>query len=327
MRRTVLGLLAVVTVASSLFTLGCAKPGNRQVVLYTNADEEAVTAIRQALDNAGYQDKYILQSYGTGELGGKLLAEGTAIEADLITMSSYLIESAQAKHAMFADLAETPAPLKPISSYQAPILAITGALFVNTEMLKEKNLPAPVSIADLTKPAYKDSVAIPNIASSSTAWLMLQAVLSAYPEAEAKTLLANLAANCGPHIEKSGSGPIKKVRAGEVAVGFGLRHQAIADQQAGKPISCVDPVEGNFTLTESVAVVKKDGPVADLAQKMAAVIVRDARKDLLATYPVVLYAGEQVAAENVPAYPKEFAEPLTIDLLNKHIEFFNGCRP
>ena len=33
--------------------------------------------------------------------------------------------------------------------------------------------------------------------------------------------------NAGPHIESSGSAPLKKVRAGEVAVGFGLRHQAV----------------------------------------------------------------------------------------------------
>ena len=42
--------------------------------------------------------------------------------------------------------------------------------------------------------------------------------------------------NAGPHIESSGSGPIKKVRAGEVAVGFGLRHQAAADKASGLPI-------------------------------------------------------------------------------------------
>ena len=34
-------------------------------------------------------------------------------------------------------------------------------------------------------------------------------------------------ANTGPHLESSGSGPIKKVQAGEVAAGFGLRYQAV----------------------------------------------------------------------------------------------------
>ena len=64
--------------------------------------------------------------------------------------------------------------------------------------------------------------------------------------------------NAGDHIEESGSAPLKKVRAGEVAIGFGLRHQAVADKESGLPIDYVDPSEGTFTLTESVAVVDKD---------------------------------------------------------------------
>ena len=51
----------------------------------------------------------------------------------------------------------------------------------------------------------------------------------------------------------------KKYAPGEVAVGFGLRHQAVADQKDGMPILAIDPVEGNYALTESVAVIDKKG--------------------------------------------------------------------
>ena len=37
--------------------------------------------MENALDAGGYEGKYIVQTYGTSELGGKLLAEGTNIEA------------------------------------------------------------------------------------------------------------------------------------------------------------------------------------------------------------------------------------------------------
>ena len=94
-----------------------------------------------------------------------------------------------------------------------------------------------------------------DIQSSSTAWLLIQALVSEYGEEEAKDILADIYENAGAHIEDSGSGPIKKVRAGEVAIGFGLRHQAVADKEEELPIDYVDPEEGNFTLTESVAVV------------------------------------------------------------------------
>jgi ABC-type Fe3+ transport system substrate-binding protein len=302
---------------------GCAGAPRKQVVIYSNADEEAVVAMQKALDGAGLKGQYVFQSYGTGELGGKLLAEGSGIEADVVTMSSYFIESAQAKNDMFATLTNTPKPIDAVPDYSAPILGLTGSLFVNTELVKQKGLPLPKSLKDLTNPIYKNLVSIPNIESSSTAWLMVQAILSQYGEDEGIKVFRGLIENCGPHLEKSGSGPIKKVRAGEVAVGFGLRHQAVADHAAGKPVDCIDPTEGNFSITEAVAVVKKGKADVSLAQKVAGVIVSAARKDLIAIYPVALYPGETVDPANVPAYPKKFGAPLTTDLLSAHIQLFN----
>ena len=84
-----LALIISCAMVASLMS-GCAsnasdsKSGENQVVIYSNADEEAVTAMENALNAAGYEGKYILQTYGTSELGGKLLAEGTNLEADLV---------------------------------------------------------------------------------------------------------------------------------------------------------------------------------------------------------------------------------------------------
>lgn len=69
---------------------------------------------------------------------------------------------------------------------------------------------------------------------------------------EPEKILADIYKNAGDHIETSGSGPLKLCRAGEVAIGFGLRHQAVADKTDGLPIDFADPSEGNFSLTESV---------------------------------------------------------------------------
>ena len=50
---------------------------------------------------------------------------------------------------------------------------------------------------------------------------------------------------------------------------IGLRHQAVADSAEGKPIESIDPTEGNFTLTESIAVVnKKDEKNVNLLWKL-----------------------------------------------------------
>ncbi|MCU6710527.1 extracellular solute-binding protein [Paenibacillus sp. J5C_2022] len=321
-------LLSIVAFSLMLALAGCGNDSSQEagkVVISTNADEEAVAAMEAALKSAGYEGKFVIQSLGTSELGGKLLAEGSDIEADLVTMSSYFIESAQAEHAMFKDLTFQSKALDSYPSYYAPILGNTGSIFVNTEVLKEKGLPMPTSIKDLTRPEYKDLVSIPNIMHSSTAWLLVQAIISEYGD-EAGTVMHDLIVNAGPHLESSGSGPIKKVEAGEVAAGFGLRHQAVRANADGAPIDFVDPVEGNFSLTESIAVVDKDNATTELAMKMAQTIIEQARGELITNYPVALYEGEKVDDVNKPAYAKVFAKPLTVELLEKHQKAFNDAK-
>lgn len=301
--------------------------GNQKevVIIYSNADEEALVAMQKALDENGFKDQYILQSFGTSELGGKIMAEGKNLEADMITMSSYYIDSAQEKNQMFENLTFQTPTLKTFSDYDTPLTALEGALLVNTKVLKEKNLPTPTSLKDLTKDIYKGYISIPDIEASSTGWLLVQAIVDNYGEQEGKTILRKILNNVGPHLESSGSGPLKKVRSGEVGIAFGLRHQAIADKEKGLPIDCIDPIEGNYTLTESIAVVKQE-EVNKTAMAMARCIMEQGRKEILYTYPTVLYEGEKVDQKYVSTYPKVFKKPLSVRLLEEHQAFFRDCR-
>lgn len=304
---------------------GCGSK-DEQVVIYSNADDEAVTAMKQALDENGYKDKYLFQTFGTSELGGKLLAEGTNIEADLVTMSTFYVESAQEQKQMFLDLTFEPKTLDEFPSYCAPITAQEGCIIVNTEMMKENSLTMPTSIQDLGKPEYQDMVSVTDIASSSTAWLLIQGLVSEYGDEGAKEVLSAIYQNAGPQIEESGSGPLKKVRAGEAAIGFGLRQQAVADKKEGLPIDFVDPAEGNFSLTESAAVVNKGDKSNPLAMEMAECIITNSREELLKSYPIPLYEGEPTDAENSSLNPKVFEEKLTVDLLKKHQALSEECK-
>lgn len=85
------GLLCMSTLAMA----GCSNGGgdDEKVIIYSNADEEAVIAMKNALDNNGFEDQYVFQTFGTSELGGKLMAEGKDIEADIVTMSSFYLDS------------------------------------------------------------------------------------------------------------------------------------------------------------------------------------------------------------------------------------------
>ena len=288
--RKYLALGTALTLSLSLLA-GCgggSGSGDDQIVIYSNADEEAITAMENALNAGGYEGKYIVQTYGTSELGGKLLAEGTTLEE--------------------------------VPDYTAPITSQEGAIILNTELMASENLPTPTCLKDLADPVYAGQVAVTDIQSSSTAWLLIQALVDAYGEDGAEETLAAIYDNCGAHIETSGSGPLKLCRAGEVAIGFGLRHQAVADKADGLPIDYVDPTEGNFSLTESVAVLDKGEDTNPLAMEMAQCIIENGRAELIQTYPNPLYEGETADPANQSAYPSVFDEPLTFELFTAHQE-------
>lgn len=290
-------LAAAVTVTGVSLT-GCGGSSEDQVIIYSNADDEAVEAMKNALDSNGYEGQYMFQTFGTSELGGKLLAEGKDIEADLVTMSTFYTESAQEQNSMFLDLDFDADTIDEFPAYCAPITSQEGTIIVNTEMLEEHDLPMPESLKNLADPVYKGYVSVTDIASSSTAWLLIQALVSEYGQDGAKEVLTGIYENAGDHIEDSGSAPLKKVRAGEVAVGFGLRQQAVADKEDGFPIDFVDPAEGNFSLTESVAVVDKGDKTNEKAMKMAQCIIENGREELQSYYPNALYNGEETDAAN-----------------------------
>jgi iron(III) transport system substrate-binding protein len=301
--------------------LSCSAAIADQLVIYTNADEEAQTAMKHALDANGFKDAYVMQSFGTSELGGKLFAEGKNIEADLITLSTYYLDSEQARAKAFLDLSFDHKQIDGSEvSYYAPILGNTGALFVNTQVLKEDGLERPTKIADLTKPEYEGKISVPDIMGSSTSWLMTQALISAYGEEKGTEIARQIEENAGDHLEKSGSAPLKKIRAGEVAVGFGLRHQAVNDKKKGLPVDYIDPEEGNFTLKEGVAVIDKGDKTNPEAMKAAEIMALKSRPEMITYYPFAIYPGEKVEGDLVPAYPKKFAEKLTLELLKKHQE-------
>lgn len=316
--RKISVILMAAILAGSFSMTGCGQSANaagEEVVIYSNADDEAVEAMKKTLDENGYEGKYLFQTFGTSELGGKVMAEGTDIEADLITLSTFYIDAAQ-EDLNSADQKD----------YCAPITFQEGTIIVNTEVLAENNLDMPTCLKDLTNPEYKDLVSVTDIKSSSTAWLLIQALVSEYGEDGAKEVLSGIYENAGPHIESSGSAPLKKVRAGEVAIGFGLRQQAVSDKAEGLPIDFVDPTEGNFSLTESVAVVDKGDDTNPLAQEMAACIITQGRSELQKYYPNAVYEGETTDSANSSAYPKVFPEPLILDLLEKHQELSESCK-
>ena len=317
MKKWIILLVAIYLFVFTISLTGFGSSSDK-VIIYSNADEEAIDMMEAALDKVGYKDEYIIQPQPTSELGGKILVEGKHIEADVITQASYYIDSAQEKHKMFQNIKSDKEPTQDSSDYTLPLLGNTGSIFINEKALKDKNLPVPKSIKDLTKSKYKNQIAMANMLDSSTGWLVVQSIFDQYGEKEGKEILTKLFQNIGPHLESSGSGPLKKVQSGEVAIGIGLRSQAIEASKKSQYIKNIDPKEGNYSLIESLAVVDKGSKKQKKAADMAKAIQKHARKDLIKQYPKAIYKGEKVEKSQLPKYPKSWDDKLTVQLLDKH---------
>lgn len=318
-------LLCLILLYFSYFGLGSSTD---KVVITTNADEEAIAAMKKALNHHGYKGEYIIQPQSTAELGGKMMAEGKNIEADIVTQATYYLESAQQENDMFAsiDNKAKESTIDNYPSYITPLLGNMGSIFVNTKALEKQGLPVPKTVKDLTKSEYKNQIAMPNIMDSSTGWLVIQSILGSYGNEEGSKILAQLIENVGPHLESSGSGPLEKVESGEVAVGIGLRAQAVKSEDKGNPIRYIDPKEVNYSLIEAAAVVNKGGDKQQKAQEMVQTIQQHGREDLLKMYPVPLYKNEKVAKNQRPTYPKKWNDSLSVDLLEKHQDIFKEAQ-
>lgn len=326
MKKMVIGTL---TLATTVILGACSgTTGEEQLVIYTNADEEAVNAMEESLTENGLEGQYVIQTFGTAELGGRLLAEGADIEADLVTMSAYYLDTAQEQNDMFLEFEPSVTRMDEVEqTFHYPITVQEGALFYNTKLLEENNLQSPESYKDLADAAYAENISIPDINHSSTAWLMMQGLVDNYGEDKAVDILTDIYKNAGDHITDSGSGPLNGVRGGEVPIGSGLRHQAIRYKNDGEPIEYVDPVEGTYLLTEDLAIINKgEDTKEELATQAADIILTDGRERIMEFYPVSVYEGEETSSEYAAENYKRFPEALTTELLQKHTELSNQAK-
>jgi len=164
-----------------------------------------------------------------------------------------------------------------LESYQSPMLKEIGKPFqnpatsqqhhtagvyagvlgysVNTDVLKEKNLPMPRSWADLTRPEYKGLIQLASPQSSGTAYTTLATIVQLWGEEQAFKYLAQLHKNIGQYT-KSGSAPGKSAARGECMIGIGFLHDHALQKVNGFPLELVVPAEGTGYEIGGLSIIK-----------------------------------------------------------------------
>jgi iron(III) transport system substrate-binding protein len=181
----------------------------------------------------------------------------------------------------------------------------------NTVEGGKKNLPKPASWADLANPVYKDSIVMPNPASSGTGYQAVYAWIQMMGEKQAWEFMDKLHQNIAVYTH-SGSAPCVQAAKGERIIGIGFDMRGAKEKTGGAPIDIIMAKEGAPWDMEATAIMKGTKNLA-AAQKLADFAVSKPAYELYGKYYAILgYPGINAAPPNYP--PSADAAMAKIDL-------------
>lgn len=224
------------------------------VIIYSSAEqfrnEELIEQLNTKLSHINTKVMYI----PTGKAAAKVALEGERTEADIVLAleTGYLNKISENLEDL-TGLSRIPYvdefKMKEKDNKYVIWERQAGTFVYNTEVLDKMNLEAPKTYEDLLKPEYKGLIAMPDPKSSGTGYFFLKSLVNTWGEEEGFAYFDKLESNVKQFTE-SGSGPIKLLNQGEVAIGLALTFQSIGEINDGRPFDTFFPEEGSpFSLT------------------------------------------------------------------------------
>ncbi len=243
-------------------TLATAAVADTSLTVYTAVEAEDLKkyAGRFNEDHPDITIKWVRDS--TGIVTAKLLAEKDNPQADVVwglaatsllllkgedMLEPYAPAGLDALDPKFRDKSDPPA--------WVGMDAWVAAICVNTVEAEKEGLPMPTSWKDLTKPAYKGHIAMPNPNSSGTGFLDVSSWLQMFGEDDGWAFMDALHENIG-HYTHSGSKPCKQAASGEVPIGISFAFRGAKSKAQGAPLEIIVPSEGIGWDMEATAIMK-----------------------------------------------------------------------
>jgi iron(III) transport system substrate-binding protein len=302
--RKLLQGAAVVAVSALLAVPAFAQKA--KLTVYTALENDQLGAYKQAFEAANSDVEIAWVRDSTGVITARLLAEKDNPRADVIwglgASSIALFESMGMLQGYTPKDADK---IKPVFRSDKNPMMWTGmdawlaVMCYNTIEGGKKNMPKPASWADLTNPVYKDSVVMPNPASSGTGYQAVYAWLQIMGEKGGWEFMDKLHQNVAVYTH-SGSAPCVQAAKGERVIGIGFDMRGAKEKTGGAPIDIILAKEGAPWDMEATAIVKGTKNMA-AAQKLADFAISKGAYEMYGKYyAIVGYPGMNPAPPNYP---------------------------
>jgi iron(III) transport system substrate-binding protein len=270
--------LPLATAALMACAAGGAVAQKTQLLVYTALETDQIKAYQEGFNKVepNIEIKWVRDS--TGVITAKLLAEKSNPQADVVMgvaasslalldkngmLEPYKPLNADAIMSQYIDKKNPPAWFG---------MDVWGAtVCFNTVEAAKKGIPKPETWKDLTKPAYKGQIVMPNPASSGTGFFDVSAWLTLWGDDGGKgggwKYMDALHQNIAQYTH-SGSKPCNMAATGEFVVGISFEYRANTNKAKGAPIDLVFPKEGLGWDLEAFAIHKGTKNLA-AARKLA----------------------------------------------------------
>ena len=304
LRKVVAACLCIAAGCCTLNGCSSSKSAAKETVtIYTSIEDYRIEYLNKRLEETFPNYDVNVVFYSTGDHIAKLLSEGTATDCDITHSLGYSYLQQLDEKGDLADLSSYDQTIYDksliISNDFLPQERGSGAVIINTQLLKELGLDEPASYEDLLKPEYRGLISMPNPKASSTGYIFYKSLVNAWGEEKALNYFDKLTDNILQYTE-SGSGPLTAVSEGKAAIGLGTTATAVAKINEGSPLKIIFFKEGAPYAVYGQAIIKG---------KEERKAVRDVFDFLVNTFnyencerymPETLYNNKTFTLENYP---------------------------
>ncbi len=300
MKKGLILLLAI----TLLFTIFAYSGSKETIVICSSAEQFRNDELQAQLSEKFPQYNVIVTYMSTGKAAAKVFAEGEGTEIDiLVGLETGYMNKIKDTLADISGMSKIPYNdgLTPedVGNRWVTWEKQAGAIIVNTEILKKHGLEAPTCYEDLLKPEYEGLVAMPDPKSSGTGYFFYKNWVNMWGEEKTLQFIDDLYPNLKQFTE-SGSGPIKLLKQGEIAVGLALTFQGVNEQNDGQPFEIIFPDGGSpFSLT-GTAIIEGHKDKKGVEEVYDFIINEFLVYDKEYFSPEEIYSGQTNRIENYP---------------------------